>query len=379
MLRRYPMLFVMGMLLIAGVLGSMLVQGEVAAQGKLVEDQITSPSLEGNLLGDPATRNITIYLPPSYDEGGNFPVVYLLHGFTGNASTFVSNVFTGMYWPPEADFPENGLSGVLDGLIGAGKLKEIIVVMPDGSNAYGGSFYTNSVLTGNYEDYIVEDVVSYIDAHYRTIPSRDSRAIVGHSMGGYGAMTLAMKHSDVFGAVATHGAPLYFEAMKLMVPMAVAENPDGMIGPHPERPLTSLAYAMSAAWSPNLKNPPFFVDLPFEYPTGALVDEVWDRFFEHDPFTMLSTYGTNLASLRGIYLDAGDQDEFGCQFQTDAFHQALEAAEIGHKYEMYAGTHFNRLFETLAASFSFLSDALVAEVTTVSLSTWGQIKATFRE
>jgi pimeloyl-ACP methyl ester carboxylesterase len=221
-------------------------------------------------------------------------VVYLLHGYTGNETTFVAEDTT--YWnffPTGTDFPENGFSGMLDDLISAGKLKEMIVVMPDASNKYGGSWYTNSEVIGNYEDYIVSDLVGYIDTHYRTIPSPDSRAIVGHSMGGYGAMKLAMKHPAVFGAVAAHGAePLAVELRKPAIPIVLEENPDGLVGPNleisaanQERFLTSLFYSSSAAFSPNLENPPFFVDLPFEYPSGAIIDEVWEKWLAHDPLT----------------------------------------------------------------------------------------------
>ena len=111
-----------------------------AVEGKLVKDTIDSPSLEGNPLGDPATRNITIYLPPSYDKGGSFPVIYLLHGYTGDETVFVTEDIP--YWkffPTGTDFPANGFSGMLDDLIAVGKLKEMIVVMPDASNKYGGS------------------------------------------------------------------------------------------------------------------------------------------------------------------------------------------------------------------------------------------------
>ncbi|MHC4371278.1 MAG: alpha/beta fold hydrolase, partial [Planctomycetota bacterium] len=324
----------------------------------LVVDQITSPSLEGNLLGDPATREVIVYLPPSYDQGGNFPVVYLLHGYTGNARTFVSDAYTGFYWPAESDFPEGGIYSLLNDLIAAGDLKEMIVVMPDASNLYGGSWYANSELTGNYEDYIVEDLVGYIDSNYRTVPSRDSRAIVGHSMGGHGAMKLAMKHPDVFGAVASHGGALYFEVLKGLMPAVIEENPAGITGPAPDKPMTSVCYSMSAAFSPNLANPPFFVDLPFEYPSPEIIDEVWDRIMEHDVLTMLGTYGTNVSSLRGIYMDVGAQDEFASNFQTDALHQALDAAGIVHECEIYSGTHYDRLFERLTISLKFLSDAL---------------------
>ncbi|MFC1633346.1 alpha/beta fold hydrolase [Planctomycetota bacterium] len=324
----------------------------------LVVDQITSPSLEGNLLGDPATREVIVYLPPSYDQGGNFPVVYLLHGYTGNARTFASNAYTGLYWPAESDFPEGGIYSLLDDLIIAGELKEMIVVMPDASNMYGGSWYTNSELTGNYEDYIVEDLVGYIDSNYRTLPSRDSRAIVGHSMGGYGAMKLAMKHPDVFGTVASHCGALYLDVLKALMPAAIEENPAGITGPAPDKPMTSVCFSMCAAFSPNLANPPFFVDLPFAYPSPEIIDEVWDRFMEHDVLTLLGTYGANVSSLRGIYMDVGAQDEFAANFQTDAFHQALEAAGIGHECEIYSGTHYDRVFERLTISLKFLSEAL---------------------
>jgi steroid delta-isomerase-like uncharacterized protein len=324
----------------------------------LVVDQITSPSLEGNLLGDPATREVIVYLPPSYDQGGNFPVVYLLHGYTGNARTFASDAYTGFYWPAESDFPEGGIYSLLNDLIIAGDSKEMIVVMPDASNMYGGSWYTNSELTGNYEDYIVEDLVGYIDSNYRTLPSRDSRAIVGHSMGGYGAMKLAMKHPDVFGAVASHGGALYLEVLKALIPAVIEENPAGITGPAPDKPMTSVCYSMSAAFSPNLANPPFFVDLPFEYPSPEIIDEVWDRFMEHDVLTLLGTYGANVSSLRGIYMDVGAQDEFAANFQQDAFHQALDAAGIVHECEIYSGTHYDKLFERLTISLKFLSDAL---------------------
>ncbi|MBI1926330.1 CHRD domain-containing protein [Candidatus Poribacteria bacterium] len=363
-------LFFVGLIFIA-IGGIQKVTAAGVDAGRLVTDTITSPSLEGNLLGDPATRNITIYLPPSYDKGGSFPVVYLLHGATGDETVFVTeDIPFWKYFPTGTDFPENGFSGMVDDLIAAGQLKELIIVMPDGSNKYAGSMYTNSELIGNYEDYIVEDLVNFIDTHYRTIPSPESRAIAGLSMGGYGAMKLAMKHPDVFGAVASHGGVLSVETfVKPTIAIAIEENPDGLIGPNlelsgvnQERLVTTLFYTVGAAFSPNLENPPFFVDLPFEYPSGAIIDEVLEKWLAHDPLTMLETYGGNLASLRGVYFDAGNQDEFLANFQAEVFHQALTEAGIAHEYQTYDGGHFNRMFERLAISLSFLSDALVAEV-----------------
>jgi len=328
------------------------------AQGRIVTDTITSPSLEGNLLGDSATREITIYLPPSYDTSDmRYPVAYYLPGW-GNVTfdpswddPFVSS----------DDVPEGGLDGMFDDMIAAGDMKEMIIVVPEGNNKYGGSMYTNSEVTGNHEDYIVQDVVSYIDANYRTSPNRNSRAIAGHSMGGYGAMKLAMKHPDVFGTVAAHVPFLYFEGLKPIILSSIEENPDGMTGPSPDKIATSMSYAASAAFSPNAENPPFYVDLAFEYPSGEIIDEVWDRWLEHDPFTTLPAYSDNLASLRGIYFEAADKDDYGFNYHADAFHQALDAVGIKHEYVIFDGGHSDTFYDRLPFSLSFLSDKLVSD------------------
>ena len=328
------------------------------AQGKLITDTITSPSLEGNLLGDSATRDLTIYLPPSYDTSDmRYPVAYYLPGW-GNTTfdpswddPFVSS----------DDVPEGGLDSMFDDMIAVGDMKEMIIVIPEGDNKYGGAMYTNSEVTGNHEDYIVQDVVSYIDAHYRTSPNRNSRAIAGHSMGGYGAMKLAMKHPDVFGTVAAHVPFLYFEGLKPIILSSIGENPNGMTGPSPDKIATSMSYAAAAAFSPNAENPPFYVDLAFEYPSGEIIDEVWDRWLEHDPFTMLPTYSDNLASLRGIYFEAADKDDYGFNYHADAFHQALDAVGIGHEYVIFDGGHSDTFYDRLPFSLSFLSDKLVSD------------------
>ncbi len=317
-----------------------------ADTGTLITDTIYSPSLEGNLLGDPATKDMTIYLPPSYDTSNKlYPVVYLLHGYSAD----------------ETIYAEIGIATLLDDLIAAGEMQEMIVVMPDGSNKYGGSYYGNSELIGDYGAYIAEDIVSHMDANYRTITNADSRGIMGVSMGGYGAVRLAMKHPGVFGGVACHSGPIYLEGIWPFIPAIIAENPDGMIGPQPGRILTSFIYAFSAVFSPNLENSPDFVDLFFEWPSGEIIDDVWNRWLEHDPVTMLDTHGDNLRGLRGLYIDCGDEDELGLAVHAEAFHQALDTAGIQHEYELYpASDHFLSTFRT-SVSLPFMSDVLLHE------------------
>ena len=402
MLRRYPMLFATAMLLMAGVLGSVLVQGEVAAQGTLVEDEITSPSLEGNLLGDPATRKMMVYLPPSYDTSPDrqYPTVYLLHGYMGNHTWFV--------WSLNLFFEQLGIDlgvkiqEIADALISAGEMEEMILVMPDGTNAYGGSWYSNTPVIGNYRDYIAGDVVAYIDGKYRTMASRDSRGIAGHSMGGYGALSLAMGYPEVFGAVAalSPGSPNDFSVPPTPIDMFIAENPETLGEPivvdtsqetleaMPAAGVifatnfnTNVFYAMAAAFSPNPDNPPYYVDLPIQYPEKTIVQEVWEKWVERDLVHQIAREGANLSNTP-IFVDQGVGPVVLMAEvpNVDRLVAALGAAGIPYTYEEFDGDHLTHLRLQTISALKFLSAHLAEPGPTTMLpTTWGQIKATFRE
>ena len=146
-------------------------------------------SLEGNLEGDSPDREVSVYLPPSYagDQARRYPVVYLLHGYGGRDDTFNSRL---------AKLPESA-----DRLAAAQGFSELIVVTPNAFSLHKGSMYSNSVTTGNWESFVAQDLVAYVDSHYRTIASRISRGLAGHSMGGYGAIRIGMKRPDVFSSL----------------------------------------------------------------------------------------------------------------------------------------------------------------------------------
>ena len=150
-----------------------------------VVEKIPAPSLEDNLLGDEAEQYVQVYLPPSYAHTEKrYPVVYFLPGF-GSDPHGMNTYFT---------------AEALAAAMSRGEINEMIVVVPNGANALHGSFYVNSPVTGNWEDFIVQDVVGYIDEHYRTIAGREGRGIAGFSMGGFAALNLAMRHPDLFAA-----------------------------------------------------------------------------------------------------------------------------------------------------------------------------------
>lgn len=148
---------------------------------------IRGASLDGNLEGNAVDRDALVVLPPTYstDKRRRYPVVYALHGYSIGAEQ----------WSKEIHVPQT-----IEGAFAAGA-REMIVVLPDSKTVHNGSMYSSSITTGDFERFVARDVVSYIDAHYRTIPNRASRGLVGHSMGGYGASRIGMKHGDVFGSL----------------------------------------------------------------------------------------------------------------------------------------------------------------------------------
>jgi S-formylglutathione hydrolase len=156
------------------------------AQSSIIDATVHSPGLEHNLLGDPADQGVSIYVPDAYqnEPERHFPVLIFLHGYSDPTSRHSAAVL---------------FQGMMDRLIASGTAKPMIIVLPNGINKYKGAFYTNSSVTGDWEGYIVRDVIAYVDTHYRTVP--EQRGITGHSMGGYGALTLAFRHPEVFRAV----------------------------------------------------------------------------------------------------------------------------------------------------------------------------------
>ena len=339
--------------------------------GKIITDQIISIALKDNKLGDKNIRNMTIYLPSGYGSSDKYyPVVYLLHGFGSNESFYVDSVTKDL------------MIFLLDGLIQSKVLKEMIIVMPDGSNKYGGSFFLNSELAGNYEDYVATEIPNYIDKKYRAIRERDACVIAGASMGGYGSMTLAMKHPDIFSAVVALSPPLSFEIMmKEIIPEVIKENPDGMKGPNSGKQYSEYIYALSAALSPNLNNPPFFVDLPFEYPTGKVIEQIRQKWLKGDPLTMLINDSSSLKQMKDIYFDVGDKDYLGFKNGADEFHSKLTSLGIKHEYTVFNGGHADNGVERAISALTFLSKLLPEPGFASAVdrhdklaSSWGKIK-----
>lgn len=287
--------------------------------------KIHGAALEGNLEGNAVDREALVFLPPSYhkQQQRRYPVVYALHGFYVGAEQ----------WAREIHAPQT-----IEGAFALGA-KEMIVVLPDSKTLHNGSMYSNSVTTGDFERFIARDVVGYIDAHYRTLPARESRGLVGHSMGGYGATRIGMKHPEVFGSL-YFMSPCCLSARDLppreaLEGLARIERREDLEKQHF---MVRATLAAAAAWSPNPNKPPFFLDLPLE---GDLQKEVLAKWAANAPLAFVDQYIGNLRRYRAIALDVGDQD--GLRIDTAKLHEELTEYGIANTFEEYSGTHTSKL------------------------------------
>jgi S-formylglutathione hydrolase FrmB len=295
--------------------------------------KIHGAALEGNLEGDAVDRDAIVFLPPSYekDKKRHYPVVYALHGYSIGAEQ----------WSHEIHVPQT-----IEGAFAHGA-QEFIVVLPDSKTIYNGSMYSSSATTGDFENYIARDVVAYMDAHYRTIPSRQSRGLVGHSMGGYGASRIGMRHPEVFGALyimspccmssmaGGFGPPdqIKERAIASEKKVADAKSPADLAAQSPG--FAAAQYATAAAWAPDPKNPPLYFDLPTK--DGVPAPEIVAKFTANSPLAFVDQYVGNLKQYRAIAMDVGDQD--GLRFDATKLHTIFDNYGIANSFEIYSGTH----------------------------------------
>jgi enterochelin esterase-like enzyme len=296
--------------------------------------KVHGTALEGNLEGDSIDRDVIVFLPPGYskEKKRRYPVIYALHGYSIGAEQ----------WTHEIHVPQT-----IEGAFANGS-REAIIVLPDSKTIYNGSMYSSSDTTGDFEKFIYHDVVAYIDAHYRTIPNRESRGLAGHSMGGYGASRIGMKHPDVFGA-------LYIMSPCCMSPMpgggpgpadqakeraiagekkvAAAKSPADLAAQSPG--FASAQFATAAAWAPNPKNPPLYFDLPTK--DGIPQPEIVAKFAANAPLVFVDQYIGNLRQYRAVAIDVGDQD--GLRIDAGKLHNILDNYGIANSFEIYPGTH----------------------------------------
>ena len=303
-------------------------------KGTLERIKVHGKSLEGNLMKESPAPEVSIYLPPSYAKEPNrrYPVVYLLHGYT--------NSDLGYFGPTGRQ-----LHVIAERVFGAASAKEMILVMPNCMNAYGGCMYSNSITAGDWEGYIADDLVGYMDSHYRTLATRASRGLAGHSMGGYGTLRIAMKRPDVFSAIYALSSCCLNEGT-VRPPRDGAPSPAESIKSVEEAKGNRAAQgtlARAAAWAPNPANPPLYLDLPTR--NGEVQPAVAVKWAANSPVAMLDQHVANLRKYTAIALDIGLADTLITS--NKVFVEGLTRHGLAHTFETYDGDHGNRIPQRL--------------------------------
>lgn len=288
---------------------------------------VHSPSIEGNLEGNSADRDVFVVLPPSYgkEPARRYPVVYFLHGFFASAEKYMAGTKIA--------------EGAAVALEATGK--EMIIVVPDANSRHAGSLYSNSPTVGNFEGFIARDLVSAIDKRYRTLAKPESRGLSGHSMGGYGTLRIAMNHPGVFSSVYAMSAC----CLAPRVPLAEEMRPLESITPAEAEKgnfMVRATLASAAAWSPAPEKKPYFLETGLK-PDGTIDPIVTAKWAANAPLVMVAQHIPALKGLKAIAMDVGDKDSL--LGSNEAVHAELQRFGIQHSWEVYEGDHVNRITE----------------------------------
>lgn len=297
--------------------------------------------LEGNTPGDPTERLLLVYTPPHYDESITYPLFVDLVGYTGSGLSHVN-------WKPFGmNVPQR-----LDHLIAQKKMGPVIAAFPDCFTAYGGNQYINSSATGRYMDYLVEEIIPFIEDRFSVKPSPEYRAVFGKSSGGYGALMHGMMRPDVWGAFACHSGDAYFEYAYLAdMPDLLAELANHAESAEKflqavwskeklshEEGMALMMIGMAAHYDPDPAAPRGF-HLPVDVHTGAIRWDRWEKWLEHDPVRLVERCADNLRQLKGIFLDCGTKDQFKLLWGARLIHNKLMALGIEHEYQEFDDNH----------------------------------------
>jgi S-formylglutathione hydrolase FrmB len=311
-------------------------------KGIILTHRFQSKILKTNPLGDPFERDIIVYLPPGYERSNSkgYVTAFGLAGFGGQGRTFLN-----------IDPLGENLEDKMNRLITSKMCGPLLLVLVDCYTKFGGSQYINSNATGNYEDYIISEIIPFIDNEYNV----SSRAVWGKSSGGYGSFVLATRNPTIFAGFADHSGDAAFEYCYLPdFPKALdsfrknggpknwLKRFSKKLNKHQKDDASALnILAMAAHYSPNPEEKELGIDLPFDYRTGEISETVWNRWLGWDPIRLVHKYQTNLRKLKFIYIDCGSRDEYNLIWGARILHSKLERLKIGHVYEEFDDGHMN--------------------------------------
>lgn len=306
---------------------------ELCQGAQLTLEHVAAPEVAGTV-GNDTSRRACVRVPNGYTEHPErrYPVVYALPGLLGTDAGVVRQNF-------EPD--------------------DMIVVAVDTTTKTGSTYLVDSATSGQWDSFFTKNLIPFIDAHYRTLPRREARAIMGHSTGGFNAVSYGLRHPELIGVIGGSSP----DVLDLAVWLG-GGSPRRWIRDwqRVERSLGGGGQVISYAadWSPTASG----YDWPFDS-SGAIVEGVMQRWFANNPSTWLRDPKRVAALLPfsgKIYLTVGDTDEFDLHAPTVKFSQQLTAAGIANELVVTHGGHVTHAREQLAAIVQFCKSKLEAAI-----------------
>jgi enterochelin esterase-like enzyme len=329
---------------------------------------LDSQALAGNLLGDPSERPVQVILPPGYAASDKrYPVLYYMHGGSAYWIVPMLNELQDM-WRYDYLGIENASGDFIADVersMQRGEIQEMILVFPHAGNKFSGSWYLSSPTIGDYETYLTQELVDYVDSHYRTLPQRESRGIAGCSMGADGAAHLGLKYPDVYAVVVPQSGIYFWDRIPCLLEGAkefTREPAD-----YYEFLLLSeyihCEMGIAAGVAPNANKPPFYLDMPWVIVDGKT--EIAPGYVEKskalDPRSDVERYLAQPTRLNALLVQHGANDDIVPVGMARDFDKLLTEKGIAHEFDDSFITHCS--YDMVPPMLKFMSDHLVGEET----------------
>ncbi|WP_417484060.1 alpha/beta hydrolase [Maricaulis salignorans] len=326
-------------------------------RGRVVQHWIDSKAVANNMLGDPTLRRVDVYIPAGHD-GSGLPLLVDVVGFTGG----------GPYHTAWKNFGEN-VPERADRLIASGEMAPCVIAFPDCFTRLGGNQYVNSIAMGNWDDFLTQEVLGFVEGEYGC-GGAGKRGLFGKSSGGYGAMMHALMHPDIWSAAACHSGDMGFDLMfatdfahtlrriakqggSIERFMAAFES---SLKPAGDDIHALMILAMAATYDPD-PNAYLGIRLPVTMDTCELDPVAWERWKKWDPLELVETRGEGLKSMKALYIDCGDVDQYNLVYGARRMTKRLTEMGIKHVYQEFPDDHSSVDYR-MDVSLPILSKAL---------------------
>lgn len=331
------------------------------APGTVHRLMLDSRALAGNRLGDPTDRIVDVYVPAGHD-GSDLPLLVDLVGFTAGGPAHTN-------WK---NFGEN-VPERLDRLIGEGSMPPVVAAFPDCFSRLGGNQYVNSPILGNYEDFLIAEMLPAVESRFGCGGS-GKRGVFGKSSGGYGALVHAMLHPDIWAAAASHSGDAGFETLYLaefpQLLRALAKSGNSIeqwLATFEAKPkidgkdtMVLLMLAQAASFDPAPDEDTFLgLRLPVTMDTCEIIADRWQNWLRWDPAVMVETHADAIGRLKAFFFDCGTEDQYNILYGSRRIHRSLDEKGIAHHYEEFADNHSGVDYR-MDISLPYLAKALTA-------------------